>query len=716
MIVLLSLFIFLTPTQRDVTVLRETYTSVGKELATHTPPVVQKIPCPTYPDTISWVLSDALRFTGPLMDSSCFAVYNDNGSIAYSVMPETLTTLARVAVGYAPQRFRNELTAAFHRLDTLQDFYANLILNTTLRYVDEVIFQICCIGPEILHYPGFDPDLITRNVELMYEIDDSLQYVDIVDYSFPGGDYYSTVRYRVLDNSDSIWLEVPPDIYYHHVVHPIISDEFPDMSAYVYSMFWREYLFYEADSSYPALVDHIKNARVLWDGQRIVLPPDRPFEPDDHALDIIGNWATRTVPWAASGNRPIQPNIIAHEHNGNCGELQDLLCAGARTCLIPCVCVMDVCEDHVWCEFYDRGGLYPYQVDLGYGVTHIADTSVAYDEQYGGSKRVSGIFDWRSDGYWWTVTNTYSNSCSLYVYVYDLMGRPIDGAGVTISSEYYYGGISISTRAWADPAGMCAFALGDLRNFYARVTTPIGSYPTGPDEVIQIIENSQSGACYYKVFYIENYLPTLRFTDTTCVDSLALWKYEVILVPLEGQSSGNCVTRYGPGDSIRVYRSFFEKYDKGDVNVLFVDDANFQHYLAGDEFAAHHADATSGATVQFIAQDSALYHCIIANQDVLYYTPFCDITVNLYRNPAYGIEEKVAEVSRALSLPNVFSQKICIDLDEPSRVRVYEVSGRCVYDSRRKTTFIDQPVSAGVYFVRMTTSNTDQTTKCVVVK
>jgi len=49
------------------------------------------------------------------------------------------------------------------------------------------------------------------------------------------------------------------------------------------------------------------------------------------AVDAIGNWVSETVPFAAEGDRPIQPNVIAHEHNGNCGELQDLLCAAGRT-------------------------------------------------------------------------------------------------------------------------------------------------------------------------------------------------------------------------------------------------------------------------------------------------------------------------------------------------------------------------------------------------
>ncbi|MCK4233331.1 hypothetical protein KAX75_02820, partial [candidate division WOR-3 bacterium] len=257
---------------------------------------------------------------------------------------------------------------------------------------------ICHIGPEILSYSGFDPNLLIVNAELLYEIDDSLQYVDIVDYSLPNGDFYSTVSYRILEDDDSVWIELPWEIYYEYIVHPIITDEFPDMSSYVYSMFWREYLFYESDGGYPNLGEKIKEVKLVWNGERMVLPAGRPFTPDDYALDVIANWVTYTVPVLAQGNRPIQPNIIAHEHDGNCGELQDLVTAASRTCLVPCVGTTAPCEDHVWSEFYERG-FYPYQVSRGFGSSHIADTNIAYDEQYGGSKRVSAIFNWRSDGF-----------------------------------------------------------------------------------------------------------------------------------------------------------------------------------------------------------------------------------------------------------------------------------------------------------------------------
>ncbi|MGB7055124.1 MAG: T9SS type A sorting domain-containing protein, partial [bacterium] len=521
--------------------------------------------------------------------------------------------------------------------------------------------------------------------------------------------------YRVLEGADSIWFELPWEVYYNYIVHPIISDEFPDMSAYVYSQFWREYLFYVSDVGYPKLGEKIKDAKILWDGIRVILPPGRPFTPNDCALDVIANWATCTVPVAAQGNRPIQPNIIAHEHNGNCGELQDLLTAGARTCLVPCVGTSDPCEDHVWSEFYDRG-FYPYQVDLGFGVTHIADTNVAYDEQYGGSKRVSAIFDWRSDGYWWTVTGTYSNSCSLYVYVCDLMGRPIDGAGVTISSEGYYGGFSTSTRAYTDPDGHCCFELGDLRNFYARVSTPIGSYPPNPEEIVQIIQNSQSGANYYKVFYVADYLPAPVFSDTASLNSLSVWKFEVVLDSIEGQSSGSCITRFGPGDSIRVYRSFHERYAKGNIDLLFVDDANLNRYIQGEPFKAFDFCSISRDTASFIAQDSAVYHLIVSNEDVLYNTPFCNLKVNLYRNPAPGVEEETIKKALVQKLPTIYKGRLFLNLNEPSQIKVYEASGRLVYESQKKVDKMEKFLSAGVYFIRITKDDENQTGKFVIVK
>jgi hypothetical protein len=706
-------FVLLPNGERGMTTPYERFTCIDVDLASQSPPIPRAKHHGICADSVFWVLVDSFTFSEPLLNNTSFALYDSSWTIAHSILPETLSTLAQSAVSSAPLRFQNSLIAALQKLDTLQDFYAQIVLNAPSGCIDEVVYQICHTGKEILSYQGFDPDLLITNAELLYEIDDSLQYVHIVDYSLPNGDYYSTVTYRILDNNDSIWVELPWEIYYSYIVHPIITDEFPDMSSYVYSKFWREYLFYESDITYPNLGENIKQAKILWNREKTILPPGRPFTPDDCALDVIANWATYTVPVMAQGNRPIQPNIIAHEHNGNCGELQDLLTAASRTCLIPCVGATCPCEDHVWSEFYDQG-FYPYQVDRGFGSTHIADTGIAYDEQYGGSKRVSAIFDWRSDGYWWTVTGKYSNSCSLYVYVYDMMGRPIDGASVTISSEAIYGGISTATRSYSDPEGMCSFELGDLKNFYARVSTPIGSYPVNPEEVVQIIEYSQSEAVYYKFFYIANYLPSLRFADTINLDTLSLWKFEVTLDSLQGQASGSCITRYGPGDSIRVYRSFFEIYNNGNIDLLFVDDANLQKYILGEQFKTFDSFAASHGTFAFIAQNSALYHLIVSNEDVLYYTPFCNLKVNLYRNDV-GIEEETRNVASAQQLSAICKERVLLNLNQSSQVWIYDASGRLAYDSRKKVEKIDVCLSAGVYFIRIDSDHEHQTGKFVII-
>jgi hypothetical protein len=220
----------------------EKFISIGKELASQYLPVLPARHYERHPDSVFWVLVDSFDFSDPLLNSAGFAIHNSDWHIVHSILPDTLTNLAQAAVSTAPLRLRNSLVAAFHRLDTLQDSYAQLILDAPSNCVDEVVFQICHIGSEILSYPGFDPDLLIVNAELLYEIDDSLPYADIIEHSLPNGDYYSTVSHRILISGDSVWVELPWEIYYNYIVHPIITDEFPDMSSYVYSKFWREYL------------------------------------------------------------------------------------------------------------------------------------------------------------------------------------------------------------------------------------------------------------------------------------------------------------------------------------------------------------------------------------------------------------------------------------------------------------------------------------------
>jgi len=331
-------------------------------------------------DTIDWVYMDSLfiHCVIPSGERVIFSFDTETDTIEFIEVVESLSDLVQNAIDRSPLWLRDDLVDNFRRLPSdYQDTYADIILDAPDAWVDEVAYQVAHVSPEILVDTSFNPELVTVNAQYLYKNDSLLHYADIIDYGSPGDDdYYSTVRYKALEDGDTVEYELPPEYYYMYIVHPEISDESPRMDSYVYNRFWRDYLFYEADSGYPVLSEKLQGVKILWDvaDTAQVYPPGRDFDSTDCALDIIGNWGSETVPELAMGNRPIQPNVIAHEHNGNCGETQDVLQAAARAALVPAVATMDIAEDHVWCEFYYKGW-HEYQIDRGYGVTPISTIS-----------------------------------------------------------------------------------------------------------------------------------------------------------------------------------------------------------------------------------------------------------------------------------------------------------------------------------------------------
>ena len=447
--------------------------------------------CP-FLDTMQWEYKDSLciHLNIPPNGRTIFSIDTLADQIEIIEMPDTLPTLVQEAISHAPPWLMDDLIDNFRRLsEAYQTIYANLILNAPSLWIDEIAYQVAHISPEILEDSFFTPQLITVNTKFLYKNDTLLDYVAIIDY----GSDSSTTRYRVIENHNIIEYELPSKYYYMYIVHPELSDESPSMDGYVYNRFWRDYLFYEADTGYPVLSEKLAGVKIMWDvaDTAQVYPPGRSFDTTDCALDVIGNWGTETVPQAAMGNRPIQPNVIAHEHNGNCGELQDLLQAAARAALIPTVAVMDVAEDHVWCEFY-YNGWHECQLDLGYGVTHINDFGTSYDRDVTGDpngKEVSSVWNWRSDGYYWSVTERYSKSCSLHLSLYDAQSLPVDGARILVYAESSPWGGGLTTIGFTDSDGRCDFSLGNRRDFYVSITSPIGDYPGG-DSIVKIISGS----------------------------------------------------------------------------------------------------------------------------------------------------------------------------------------------------------------------------------
>ncbi|OYD16869.1 hypothetical protein CH330_01615 [candidate division WOR-3 bacterium JGI_Cruoil_03_51_56] len=670
-------------------------------------------PNPAVPDRFSWVQVDSLFITGEFAPGKRIVISHALAaeSLELYFPPDTLPLVCQQALNYAPAWTKEELRSAFRRLGDSAEFYARLLLDTPQKYADEVAFCIANIGPEALVNPLFNPELLLDNARYLYELSDSLQYAEIIDCGSPPGDYFSTVRYKVLSGTDTIEKDLPKDIYYNYLVHPTTSDELPRMDGYVYNSHWREYLFFCADSGYPILGDYMKKAKVVWTRRKQVLHAGRPFDSTDCALDIIGNWASRTVPVMAAGNRPIHPSVIAHEHNGNCGELQDLLTAACRTCLIPAVNTMDPCEDHVWSEFYEQGW-YPYQVDRGFGSTHIADTSIAYDEQVGGSKRVSAIWNWRPDGFWWTVTGMYSNTCSLYVRVLDQVGLPMDGARVLLYSEGISGGLSTTAIGFTDNSGAVAFELGDLRNFYARISTPIGNYPS-PDTSVKIIDMSQTGSVYFKTFYIPSPIPAARprlkhFTG----DSLILHKFEMSLITGSELDYGYCISRGAgsgdPDDSVRFYQFYADMHPEATIDLFITDTTGYNRYLSRERFGALWlGDNIPARELTFVCPTPDKYYLIFSSEDKLYTSRWIALALRLYHRPPV-IAERNPGSRKGVNIicPTISRHRLKFSLEnlsEPLSFRLYDVSGRLL-----QNLTINQPefdyeseLPSGVYLLKL---------------
>ncbi|MCG2825262.1 MAG: Ig-like domain-containing protein, partial [Thermoplasmatales archaeon] len=383
----------------------------------------------------------------------------------------------------------------YRNLSYLEE-YVNLILDVENEYVDEIAFCIAHTSVDVLTDEDVYLEVFRKNAELIYEIDSYIQYANLVEKgNISTGDYWTTVRYNYSENGVLKNTTLPPDIYYWFVVHPKISDEIPtfinpetgrpDESG----VFWREYLFYHADENYPSdpdtdtnndgipdyyypkdespplLKDKISNVTVMYDNVPYTAPPgydnhghyfeDNPRNwnwsyDKGHAVEIVSNWVEKTLPLneqeSDDGERPIQPVRIAHHHNGNCGELQDLTVAAARTCMIPTAGVNLIGEDHVWSEFYcvnESRDYYWHQWD-----NHWSDSRSVIDQfdDYWvnwGERGGSGIFKWNGDDSITDVSDRYlidkdGNPVSsvVKVVVNDTDGNPVDGARVIMSSYW----------------------------------------------------------------------------------------------------------------------------------------------------------------------------------------------------------------------------------------------------------------------------------------
>lgn len=262
---------------------------------------------------------------------------------------------------------------------------------------------------------------------------------------------------------------------------------------------------------WPHLVEVIPASDVTWDSQvHSSLSGDRFYDADTFALDKLG--------WFTSQNlfdnveehgkkhpimipeRSTQAVRILYNHYGNCGELQDVITAAARTSLVPMMNVSNPNEDHVWNEFYSPldGEWRTFQVSWSDGETIIDHGKGAAEKLTGGGKDISMVQAYRGDGFMMNRTARYSETWTLTLDVTDQAGRALDGALVLVASEAYYadeGGeypLTIGYYGHTDLDGRFVAELGDAQNFYVRVISSLGTYPPEDNKVAKVASTDET--------------------------------------------------------------------------------------------------------------------------------------------------------------------------------------------------------------------------------
>jgi hypothetical protein len=698
----------------------EYYETTGKKaslvppLKTHKPPLSETHPLSA--DT-NWVPIDTFAFEQLIPHGEQYAV---SFNYATRSLKDTLvhnfnfSALVASAIAKAPDWLKWDLIDQFSRLSTfLQEPFANLIVNCPdSRYLDEVCFQVAHLAPQTLN--SIDPQLLIANAEWIYRIAPDLKYVKLVEFGNPaqGGNYSTTTKYQIKRNGNPIWVEIPKEIYYWWIVEPRCSDERPLMDASVYDKFWREYLYTYADSAYPLLKDVLAPVTVLWDESTHVWNNNgQDFGDSLKAIQAVGRWVAHTLPASAQDPRPIQPNQLLRDHNGNCGECQDLLCAGMRTALIPNISVMDINEDHVWNEIWWDGQFYENQIDLGGGVTHIADFGTSYDKDVGGSKECSCIWDWRADGYQFSSIMRYSKFCTLTVTVVDKNGKPIDGVNVNIDSKPWDAYPTMYGRGFAgatDRAGVFTTLLGNFQDYKLTLSSTFGTKSLGwvidsadciADAHFYIVDTLTNAEMPKLEVYPKTY-PTEPDESYRLVIDYEL-PYEVVF----GKE-------YTPGGSSNTYA--FNK-TQGAIDFFIPDPENLGRYLGDSSFQAYAIKAdTDSDKVSFVVPTRENYYCVFSNRETNVVSEFVTGTAVLFKNTLAPVAENPGVSFEPLTIlgaypnPSRNATHIRYKQSQPGRTefKIYDLRGSLVQtiirdgkESGEQIAIWDvTTIPAGVYF------------------
>lgn len=380
-------------------------------------------------------------------------------------------------------------------------------------------------------------------------------------------------------------------------------------------------------AGYPRLKDLLSETHYLWDNQPLNIPGNEALSRKPLALEAIGYFVTQNLPDRCAeipyyyrgadldtvfegdaaeyvqSLRSAHPHRSLYLHNGNCGEVMNLLSAACKAGLIPVRNMIAHPVDHVWNQVYLEGRWRTYTAVR-------SDRGVRFaDGVYEGRNHYS-VMGCRPDGYITNCIGTYFDSTFIAeVRVTDSAGLPVDGATVTIMTDWSHGDPPPKIHAgigWTDHAGVARIEVGIRRDYFVQVFTPIADWP---ELVVDTSERARKDTIPRENPVLERrrgmrpepIALVSADADTIPGDTI---RYEVTLpfvLPVDRESLDSTPPSTA-GDAphllltvpecvLHGYSSYlgcnFTRIDpEGSVDLYVMDSVNYERFAAGEPFTA----------------------------------------------------------------------------------------------------------------------------------
>lgn len=566
---------------------------------------------------------------------------------------EILDPAADKAVEEAPDWLKIDLMHKFRILSSAEQNEFGSLINEAPeeRLKDEISFCIAHSTPETLRDDNFFPRILTHNAELIYEMDEYLDYVEIIEK-----EDYTTVSYR---QEDGTFVEADRELYYWFIVHPKLGDELPTYvdPEYDYTSeppfdrnkgtappvgkYWREWFLEYNKPDQPLLKDSLQGKNTTLD-----------------AIKAINGWISNSMQFTSDQERPVQPVRIYMKGIGRCGEYQDMRSAAARAALIPVVATSNSAEDHVWNEFWD---LEWYHWD------GTINNPRMYENGWG--KTISSVWNARGDGYTWPVTSRYSDVCTLEISVIDSMWNPVDGATVEILTEnFYQPEVKTTTiRGTTDHTGTLVLEVGESRNYWGRTSTSdLGSDPPGPMPPKEIVLGSVVGETYEVLFQ----LPMQADELVDIPQELPYGNENSLVLDIEFEVDGNILRGSSPVPSGR----FDLANISGDIDFFITNQVGLAAYGAGAPINSYNMlrRADHGSVLMNISMDSQW--AVVFSNGFSQWTSKI-VSYNISISGLYGIE--IESPAKGEDFPYLYSKMVegvylCPEDDHTLEIRIDE--------------------------------------------